>query len=708
MPKTVVRSILSSALLIAVFTFFSSLIVPVLRYSRRATTVVEVIPHQTPGEDLPVTEEEVRSVLTQWGEGIVEIGRVSVEGGDYQAKAAEVIDNLYAYGTYPVMFKPTNAAWHPFRPTRAGAVSYFVGGNHEFPEDIGFAIHPWQEVRFDTANIELHNSNAVAMGTYEFVDMDGGVNRADFTFGFRHDDNEKLLIVLHHSSLPYNSEEEVSEQDISVAEVRTALADWGNSMIQIGNVYMQKGDYMAMAAEVINRLYGYEFYDVLFKPTKAAWMPFRPTIEGALSYFVGGDPNYPEDAGFAINPWKVVRMQPDRIVVDSSSALAMGTYVFEDFSGSLTTAEFTLGYRKDDEGHLRIVLHHSSLPAQPLVGKEVEQRDVTEQEVAEMLQAWGDGIISISRVHSSNGDYERTAKEMIETQYAFGEFPVLFKPTTTTEHGVRSNFDGVLSYFVGGNPEYPEDQGFAITPLQKVRFFDAELSAYDSTATAMGSYEFTDMQGETLTAEFTFQYRRDSAGNLRIVLHHSSLPFHGADKAGPEHRTANGNSITEEEVQTLLADWGARIVKIGKIKTNGGDYKQAAADMVDRVYGYNLGPVLFKPTKASYHPFRTTRDGAISYLVGGNSEYPEDNGFAITPWTDVNFDTTSISLHDDGDAMAMGTYTFIGVDGSATTAEFTFGFRHDDEGTLRIVLHHSSLPFGGDWADDLASSAKFV
>ena len=51
-------------------------------------------------------------------------------------------------------------------------------------------------------------------------------------------------------------------------------------------------------------LYGYGHTNVLFKPTKAADEPFRPTPESAMSYFVGGtavENGLEEDAGFAIN-----------------------------------------------------------------------------------------------------------------------------------------------------------------------------------------------------------------------------------------------------------------------------------------------------------------------------------------------------------------------------------------------------------------------
>ena len=65
-------------------------------------------------------------------------------------------------------------------------------------------------------------------------------------------------------------------------------------------------------------LYGYGHSNVLFKPTKAADEPFRPTPESAMSYFVGGtavENGLEEDAGFAINGgkgWSKVEYAPVR------------------------------------------------------------------------------------------------------------------------------------------------------------------------------------------------------------------------------------------------------------------------------------------------------------------------------------------------------------------------------------------------------------
>ena len=83
-------------------------------------------------------------------------------------------------------------------------------------------------------------------------------------------------------------------------------------------------------------------------------------------------------------------------------------------------------------------------------------------------------------------------------------------------------------------------------------------------------------------------------------------------------------------------------MKIGKVYSEGGDYKKAAKEEIQNLYGYDLSSVLFKPTLASAKQFRGTFDGALSYFVGGNETYPENKGFAIAPYTKVRWENSGI------------------------------------------------------------------
>ncbi|MCG8550163.1 MAG: hypothetical protein MI799_07165 [Desulfobacterales bacterium] len=153
-----------------------------------------------------ITAEEVSQAQQAWGEGIVVIGKIFTDGGDYVKAAENHIDTLYDFQSGPVLFKPTKAAESQFRMTRESAVSYFVSGNDNFKEDHGFAIHPWTKVRFENAGTFITGNYAVAMGNYFFTETDGTEVKVEYTFGYVKDAEGQLNINLHHSSVPFSAD----------------------------------------------------------------------------------------------------------------------------------------------------------------------------------------------------------------------------------------------------------------------------------------------------------------------------------------------------------------------------------------------------------------------------------------------------------------------------------------------------------------------
>ncbi|WP_299045996.1 phosphoribosyl-AMP cyclohydrolase [uncultured Tateyamaria sp.] len=149
-------------------------------------------------------------------------------------------------------------------------------------------------------------------------------------------------------------------------------------------------------------------------------------------------------------------------------------------------------------------------------------------------------------------------------------------------------------------------------------------------------------------------------------------------------------TLTPDRVSDFKTAWGEGIVKIGEVHTAGGDYRQAARQHILDFYAYGKDIVLFKPTLASQDQFRGTFDEALSYFVGGSIE--EDGGFAIAPYTNVRWENEGTSISGDI-AFAMGNYFFTTTDGSEVKVEYTFGIQEMEDGELKIVLHHSSLPF---------------
>eukprot|EP00177_Eucheuma_denticulatum_P001402 GFKZ01002540.1.p1 GENE.GFKZ01002540.1~~GFKZ01002540.1.p1 ORF type:complete len:197 (-),score=30.39 GFKZ01002540.1:283-873(-) len=164
-----------------------------------------VPPSLTMESKFEITEQEVLDVQKGWGEGIVKIGKVFSEKGDYVTAAKEHIDEFYNYQDGTVLFKPTLASEIQFRPTFVSALSYFVGGNEDFPEDKGFAIKPWSAVRWEGVGIKIIGNMAVAMGNYFFTPAAGGDDvKVEYSFGYSKNADGKLKIILHGSHVPYS------------------------------------------------------------------------------------------------------------------------------------------------------------------------------------------------------------------------------------------------------------------------------------------------------------------------------------------------------------------------------------------------------------------------------------------------------------------------------------------------------------------------
>ena len=172
--------------------------------SLAAVVLVSAACAQTETAQAPIPEQAVIDVQKEWGDGIVAISSVHAANGDYEARATEHIQTLYAYGETPVMFKPTLAADDQFRETFDEALSYFIGA--EGTEDGGFAISGWTNVRWESNGIYTNAESAMAMGNYYFTGPDGNETKVEYTFGYVLDDNGDLKINLHHSSLPYSAE----------------------------------------------------------------------------------------------------------------------------------------------------------------------------------------------------------------------------------------------------------------------------------------------------------------------------------------------------------------------------------------------------------------------------------------------------------------------------------------------------------------------
>ena len=125
--------------------------------------------------------------------------------------------------------------------------------------------------------------------------------------------------------------------------------------------------------------------------------------------------------------------------------------------------------------------------------------------------------------------------------------------------------------------------------------------------------------------------------------------------------------------------------------------KAKASAVIDGAYSFDFGPIAFKPTYTTgKDTFRSTRAGALPYFVGPDPSIPQfgkNQGFATyRHWKSCEIEDYVIQLFGNT-ANTMGLVRVTDSKGQVGVVEKTWTFVREINGTLRIVLHHSSAPF---------------
>lgn len=181
--------------------------------------------------------------------------------------------------------------------------------------------------------------------------------------------NEKVQKIIDELGLVYV--EEGAQDIITYDEVNAAQQAWCDALVKIGKLKEEGGDYRAFAEQVLTEAYNYDYGKVFFKPTLAFGdQTFRNDKKGALAYFVGGDPDYPNDKGFALTPWVKARYdnageKNQGIQIYGSVAITMGNVWVTDKEGKEVMVDKTWVFKKGKDGKLRIIVHKSALPFNP-------------------------------------------------------------------------------------------------------------------------------------------------------------------------------------------------------------------------------------------------------------------------------------------------------------------------------------------------------
>jgi hypothetical protein len=150
--------------------------------------------------------------------------------------------------------------------------------------------------------------------------------------------------------------------------------------------------------------------------------------------------------------------------------------------------------------------------------------DISRRDIEDAQRAWCDALIEVGRVAAEGGDVRAAANDMLSDIYNYDAGQVLFKPTLTSGNQTfRLTRRGALSYFIDDDPKFPNDTGFALKEWVECKPKIVGTFSQDGVALAQGEMFLKDVKGNEVTADMSFGYIRGDDGELRIVLHHSSL-----------------------------------------------------------------------------------------------------------------------------------------------------------------------------------------
>ena len=151
--------------------------------------------------------------------------------------------------------------------------------------------------------------------------------------------------------------------------------------------------------------------------------------------------------------------------------------------------------------------------------------DKTIKNIAEIQNKWAEGVIKIGLDFKEGKDYVSTAEIFLNSLYNFECSKVLFKPTKAKLTQFRAKKNEFMSYFIGHHKVCKEDKGFALEPWKEINFKNFDILSLDKIIISMGNYFFTNYKNHTLKVEYSFGYIFDKNKNLKIIFHHSSIPF---------------------------------------------------------------------------------------------------------------------------------------------------------------------------------------
>ena len=157
-------------------------------------------------KNLEDIDKYIGEIQKKWADGIISIGKASIENRDVVKLTETFLNELYSFDNNKILFKPTKASNIQFRKNKNEFLSYFIGHKRISDEDVGFALEPWKEITFENYDFSVYENFILSMGNYFFKNYKNKITKVEFSFGYIFDKSENLRIVFHHSSVPFKKQ----------------------------------------------------------------------------------------------------------------------------------------------------------------------------------------------------------------------------------------------------------------------------------------------------------------------------------------------------------------------------------------------------------------------------------------------------------------------------------------------------------------------
>jgi hypothetical protein len=148
-----------------------------------------------------------------------------------------------------------------------------------------------------------------------------------------------------------------------------------------------------------------------------------------------------------------------------------------------------------------------------------EVRPIKDSEIIAFQKAYGISFNAISKAIEDESYYESAARKHIDQHYNFDEGKVMFKIGNDEDAPFRDTYEGLLSYLIGKNEEFPKDEGIANQNWRKIDWNNSGIIKEGNIAIVIGTVNMIKENDEEIIQNYTMGLKRDSDGDLKLIVH---------------------------------------------------------------------------------------------------------------------------------------------------------------------------------------------